>query len=311
MTGDDALDLAQMAADDRAVEQLRSVRPDDVALALLRDLLADVEHDLPDPVPMGRGSTVLRLANETSSDPRVARGGAVVALLAAGIVGLGGVAAASTSVAPGNPLHGLGEAVRSAAGALVSGVKPPAPQPRPTASLAARPTPVDAPASDALPARPAAVVTPGRQVADAAHSVAAARQVAALLDQAEALLRQGRVAAAEQRLDTAEQRLVDVSAEDAPALRARLAELRAEVDAARAAPAPQRTTPADGPRPSGPPADRGRPSSAAKPAAEPRPSHEPQGRPSAAGSGRAASADRTPTSAPVQPSRLASTKPRA
>lgn len=132
MTDDDPLDLAQVAADHSALEQLRlrSTRPDDSALALLRDLLLDVDAELPAeplPVALGRGSTVVHLSGEKPSDPRVVRNGAVVALVTAGVLAFGGVAAASTAVAPDGPLAGIGNAVRSAAGAVVSAVKPESP----------------------------------------------------------------------------------------------------------------------------------------------------------------------------------------
>lgn len=132
MTDDDPLDLAQVAADHEAIDgvRLRSTRPDDSALALLRDLLLDVDAELPvDPVPLtpGRGSTVLHLSGEQPPDPRLVRNGTVVALLTAGVLAFGGAAAASTAVAPEGPLAGIGNAVRSAAGAVVSAVKPEAP----------------------------------------------------------------------------------------------------------------------------------------------------------------------------------------
>ena len=129
MTDDDPLDLVQVAADHEAIDgvRLRSTRPDDSALALLRDLLLDVDADLPaeaGPLILGRGSTVLHLSGEQPPDPRMVRSGAVVALVTAGVLAFGGVAAASTTVAPDGPLAGIGNAVRSAAGAVVSAVKP-------------------------------------------------------------------------------------------------------------------------------------------------------------------------------------------
>lgn len=310
MTDDDPLDLAQVAADDLELDavRLQSVRPDDTALQLLRDLLADIDRELPDARPVGRGSTVLRLANESTRDPRVARSGAVVALITAGVVALGGVAAASTAVAPGNPLHGLGETVRSAAGAVVTAVKPPKPAQRD--ELPALPTPA---ASRAVEVRPTAA--PGPDVAAAARSTAAVRQVTAHLDAAEELIRSGRTAAAQSRLDAAERRLAEVAATAAEPLRARLAELR--VSATSSARSQQQ---APAPKPAA------RPSAKAK--AEPRaeraqdapedakPADKPADRPAA----RPEPSDRapkagllTPHDAPpgAQPSKLASTKPRA
>lgn len=133
MTDDDPLDLAQVAADHDAIEgaRLRSIRPDDSALALLRDLLLDVDAEPPTweaPPLSARGrSTVLHLSGEQPPDPRLVRNGTVVALITAGVLAFGGVAAASTAVAPEGPLAGIGNAVRSAAGAVVSAVKPEAP----------------------------------------------------------------------------------------------------------------------------------------------------------------------------------------
>jgi hypothetical protein len=303
MTDDDPLDVAHVTADHDAIEQLRarSVRPDDPALELLRDLLADVESDLPGAEPVGHGSTVLRLANESTPDPRLVRGGTVVALLAAGVVAFGGVAAASTAVAPGNPLHGLGETVRSAAGALLTAVKPPAPQRRAEPETGSLPTPAATRAAQAVSshptARPFAAATSGAEVAAAARSQAAVRQVTALLDEAEQLLGDSRVTAAEQRLEIAERRLADVSPQDADALRDRLTELRARAEAASPA---QR--PAQGPG--------SQPDQNAEPQpgpSKPEQAQRPGERAAPKGGRSAGPGEREPG----QPSRLASTKPRA
>ena len=326
MTDDGPLDLTQVAADEAALEQLRlsTARPDDSALELLRDLLVDVERDLPRSAPVGQGSTVLRLAGESTPDPRVARGGTVVAVLAAGMVVFGGVAAASTAVAPGNPLHGFGEGVRAAAVAVVDAVKPPETTRDVEPATGAVPAPAADRAAEALASRPSPAAS-GAATAAAARSDAAARQVGALLDEAERLLAEGRAPAADQRLDLAERRLAEVSAEAAAPLRTRLDDLRRQVDAALAAQqkAPAKADPGPKPKPGGP-ADRkpatpkqpAKDSSRAGPKADPAPPADRE-QPTSPGRDGAGSADDAedaadaPASAPGQPSRLASTKPRA
>ena len=246
MSDDDPLDLAAVGADDAALDRLRTSADDDSALSLLRDLLLDVEADLPAATPVGRGSTVLTLAAEEVPDRRLARSGTVVAVLTAGLLSLGGVAAASTLAPSGTPLHGLGEAVRSAAGAFVGAVTPPespvapaaSPSPSPTAS---RPVSV-APAAPRPPA-PTAAVPAG------ARSQAAARQVAQLLDQAQALLADGRTKVAVARLDLAQRTLAQVLPVHRGDLESRLTDLR---DRATAAPETARTAPARTARPAPP-----------------------------------------------------------
>lgn len=132
MTDDDTLDLAQVAADHDAVDavRLRSAHLDDSALALLRDLLEDVDADLSAEaalVTSGRGSTVVHLSAGQPPDPRFVRNGTVVALVTAGLLAFGGVAAASTAIAPAGPLAGIGNAVRGAVGAVADAVMPEAP----------------------------------------------------------------------------------------------------------------------------------------------------------------------------------------
>ena len=164
MTDDDPLDLAQVAADHDAVECLRTSRlaagadgrDDDAALLLLRDLLRDVRGELPEalplPVPAGRGSTVLTLAGGPDPQRRLARHGALVAVFTAGVVSLSGVAAASTMLPPGTPLHSLGAAVRSAAGAVVGAVSPPEPAVvRPEPARTATSAPSSAPRTATAP----------------------------------------------------------------------------------------------------------------------------------------------------------------
>lgn len=294
MTPDEPLDLAAVAADEAALEALRDGVGDDAALALLRELVLDVERDLPDGVPVGRGSTVLALAAEDVPERRVARGGAVVAALTAGVLSLGGVAAASPA---DSPLHGLGEKVRSAAGALVGAVTPPQTPTRsgvglPAASASPAPSP---PAPVAAPRSPA----PGPAVAAAARSQAAARQVAQLLDAAEELLRAGRTSAAVARLDLAERRLPEVLPAQRAALADRLAALRAQVPPPAQ---PARTAPEKKDPPKQQPATR-REEPPAKPAA---PRGDARTAPPDKGGSKGGDAPRL-----GQLSRDASTKPRA
>ena len=325
---DDPLDLTQVTADDAAVEQLRLGAPaaEDSALQLLHDLLVDLDAEpveQPRLVPVGSGSTVLRLAGESTPDSRLARGGAVVALIAAGMVALGGVAAASTAVAPGNPLHGLGESVRSVAGAVVDAVKPPDTARRADPAQAVLPSPAASRALEALASRSAAPAA----TAAAARSDAAARQVAALLAEAEQLLDEGRSAAAQQRLDLAERRLVDVQPAAAADLRTQLEQLRDRAAQAVAEPRPRpadpgRSAPEPKPEPKGD-APAQRRTDQPEPA-RPEPARPEPAQPDPAGSarttpdgGQVAPLDEADTPADRrttfgrQPSRLASTKPRA
>lgn len=319
---DDPLDLNRVAADDAAIEQLRlrAVPPDDSALQLLRDLLSDLDGEAaaeqPAPVPVGRGSTVLRLAGESAPDPRVARGGVLVAALTAGMVVLGGVAAASTAVAPGNPLHGMGEAVRSAAGAVVEAVKPPDAGRRADPAQGTLPAPAADRASEAITSRPAVPVRPAP--AAAARADAAVFAVTALLDRAEAQLDQDRTSGVAQHLDAAERRLAEVPADASAALRSRLAQLRDELAQALQAPRTGPAVPGKAEKqPAQPdPKPEQKPEQKADAPARPKaPAPARQGR-TAPAPERLAPVDETGaaegrTLSPRQPSRLASAKPRA
>lgn len=316
---DDPVDLLQVAADEAALEGLRTGRAaNDPVLLLLRGLLDDVEEEAT-PVPIGCGSTVLTLAGDRTPERRTVRNGALVAALAAGLVSFSGVAAAASFAPPGTPLHGLSEAVRSAIGVAVGSVTPPdpvapAPAPAPPVQAEAPPAPTDTTRQGTAPA-PA-----GAAVSAAARSQAAARQVTALLDAAEALLREGRTGTAVARLDTAEGRLADVLPVDAAPLAQRLADLREKAEAAAAPPAQ---------KPAKPDAPKQQQAPKAKPAAEPdeveQPAPAKKERPAAerkSGGGGRDSAERGPdrTAEPVTPkvpdvrgqlSKDASTKPRA
>lgn len=242
---DDRVDLGEVAADDAALDRVRAGARlgDDEALLLLRGLVDDVDADVLPPVPVGCGSTVLRIAGESSVERRRARNGALVAAIAAGVLSLSGVAAASTVVPADSPLAGLGQIVRSAAGAVVGAVTPPDSIPaRPVVTL---PSPAASAARAAVAARPSAA--PGAEVSAAARSRAAVRQVTALLDAAQQLLADDRPAVAAARLDTAERRLADVLPAEAEPLAARLAQLRSEVEAATAGPPAGRSGPAQEP----------------------------------------------------------------
>lgn len=259
---DDPIDLLQVAADEAALEGLRTGRAaNDPVLLLLRDLLDDVEEE-PTPVPVGCGSTVLTLAGDRAPERRTVRNGALVAALTAGLVSFSGVAAAASFAPPGTPLHGLSEAVRSAIGVAVGSVTPPDPvAPASAPAPAPAPAPAEAPPAPTDTTRQGTAPAPaGAAVSAAARSQAAARQVTALLDAAEVLLREGRTGTAAARLDTAEGRLADVLPVDAAPLAQRLADLREKVEAAAAQPA-QKPAKADAPKQQQAPK--------AKPAAEP------------------------------------------
>lgn len=322
MTDDDPLDLAGVAADAAALDALLSGDElpedlrDDLALTLLHDLRLDVDTE---PIPVAPAgapsrSDIILLSPGQPRARRAARSTTAVALLTAGALSLGGVAAASTTVAAGNPLYGLGEAVRSAAGTFVDAVTPPQTAPVPPPAPAASPTPRPTPA--------------GVAVAASARSTAAARQVTALLDAAQELLAEGRTKQADDRLDVAERRLPEVlPADGATALAARLADLRGQVGAATASPgAPKRAEPSRPAEPTRKPAakpttgpkkqtEQRKPSPAQKPAREkpavdkkPTAQPEPEPQPDKDQPDKPAGKSSTPL---VQPSKDASAKPRA
>ncbi len=242
---DEQPDLQAVAADEAALDGLRASAGGDPALALLRELLLDVERDLPARLPLG--STVLTLVGEDAPDRRLARGGTVVAALTAGLLSLGGVAAASTLAPTGSPLHGFGEAVRSAAGAVVGAVTPPTSSDR-SAVAVAGPSASPSPSASALAGRAATAPrppTPGPTVAALARSEAAARQVDHLLDEATALQEAGRTSAATSRLDRAERRLAEVLPVHRGDLAQRLADLRARTTTASPAARPERSPKAE------------------------------------------------------------------
>lgn len=302
-TGDEPLDLHAVAADEAALEGLRTGAGDDAALVLLRELMLDVERDLPAPARISHGSTVLALSGEDVPERRLARSGTVVAALTAGLLSLGGVAAATTLAPVASPLHGFGQAVRAAAGAVVGAVSPPESPGRGTVPL---PSP-RALASGAAAGQP----TPGPAVAALARSEAAARQVDQLLLAAAGQLGAGRTTAAVTRLDLAERKLVEVLPVHRGDLAQRLAELRRQAVAASPKPRPD-----PGTAPAKPAEPAGRP--AAEPAAKPdKPAPAAGKRAEPRGSARTAPPQREGRSGEGRPAvgqlsdRAASMKPRA
>ncbi|GAC1445115.1 MAG: hypothetical protein NVS3B26_05660 [Mycobacteriales bacterium] len=219
------VDVAAVAADDAGVEQLRrSLSPVDAvvwdddeveldpAFALLRVLQHDVARDLP-------AAAALLPAGVTALPARPRRFGrtATIAAVTAGVLSIGGVAAATSG--PGSPLGGVRSALRSAVINVVDAITPGSP-PSPTAAAhrtsAAEPSPE--------------VTAPGDQVSEAARSASTATQVAAELDKAGRLMGEGRYGAAAAQLDVAARALpliLDAGTRDP--LAARLASLRALV----------------------------------------------------------------------------------
>lgn len=254
---DDPVDLRAVTADEVAVEALRrprAVSPDvregvpasseDAALALLQDLLADVRRDvLPD-----HGRPPLRTVAVPARPVGLLRRGTAVTAVTVGVLSLTGVAAASTFVPAGAPLHGLGDAVRSAAGAVRDAVVPevtagsrtPLPATSPTTSPAAT-TATTAITRTTPTTRTDSVPVVRSTTAVDARSRAAADQVGRWLDEATRHLAAGRTKQATDRLDQVERRLPEVlPADGAAALAERLKTLRAEV-AAAASDKPART----------------------------------------------------------------------
>lgn len=195
--GDDPLDVQAVHADDAAVERLRrALSPEgavvwddddddmDPGYALLRAVQLDVSADLPTEIVLPKGVTELvprrRHLSRTTT----------MAVVAAGVLSIGGVAAAS---APGQPLAGARQAVSAAVARAVDAITPDAPV-----------GPAVAPATHSPSAKP---TPPGDAVSDAARSAAAVRQIQDNLDRAEAFLGEGRTQPAQQQLDAAARKL--------------------------------------------------------------------------------------------------------
>ncbi|MCW2569958.1 MAG: hypothetical protein JWO88_16 [Frankiales bacterium] len=220
---DEPLDIVAVTADDRLVEELRqALDPDaavvsdddddelDPAVALLRTLQIEVGADLQEGGPI-LPPGLLELA---PGRRRLGRG-ATIAVVAASVLSLGGVAAAS---APGQPLAGVRSAVSTAVSDVVDAITPSSPTG--SAQVASTHSPKPTP-------RP---TPPGDAVSAAARSAAAVRQITANLDRAAVFLDAGKYTPAKEQLDAAERKLVYVSdpAVKAP-LAARLASLRVQL----------------------------------------------------------------------------------
>jgi hypothetical protein len=193
---DEPLDVRAVSDDDALVEQLRhALSPDaavvwdddddelDPAFALLRALQQDVSADLPLQTELPAGVTELLPRRRHLSRS------ATVAFVAAGVLSIAGVAAAS---APGQPLAGVRHAVSDAVHNAVSAITPDAPVGPAvvaTTSPSAKPTP------------------PGEAVSTAARSASAALQIEANLERAAALIDDGRYQPAKNQLDAAEGKL--------------------------------------------------------------------------------------------------------
>jgi hypothetical protein len=226
---DEPMDMVAVGADDRLLEQLReALSPDaavvwddddaepDPAVALLRTLQLEVGADLPETAPI-LPPGVIELA---PARRRLGRS-ATVAVVAVGVLSIGGVAAAS---APGQPLAGVRSAVSAAVSDVVDAITPSSPVgPKPAATAQAL-----SPAPQQTP--------PGDAVSAAARSASAVQQITANLDRAGVFLDAGKWAPAAEQLDAAERKLGYVvdPAVKAP-LENRLASLRAQLAAAPSA----------------------------------------------------------------------------
>ena len=243
---DEPLDLRAVNDDDRLVEKLRHALSPEAAVvwdddeddmdpgyALLRALQLDVSADLPSESILPAGVTELLPRRRHLSRT------ATIAVVTAGVLSIGGVAAAS---APGQPLAGVRQAVSSAVADAVDAITPDKP---------VGPTTVEATESASPKPTP-----PGDSVSDAARSAAAVLQIEDNLDRASALLDDGRYEPAKAQLAAAERKLAYVvEGVDRDRLQTRLTELQA-----RLATATPHATP-----PTGKPDDKGRPQEAGKP----------------------------------------------
>ena len=192
---DEPLDVGAVNEDDLLVERLRhALSPEsavvwdddddeDPGYALLRALQLDVSADLPSETILPPGVTELIPRRRHLSRT------ATVAVVAASVLSIGGVAAAS---APGQPLAGVRHAVSDAVHEAVDAITPAAPvgpTVEATESPSAKPTP------------------PGDAVSDAARSANAVLQIEHNLDRAAAFIEDGRYQPAKAQLDAAESKL--------------------------------------------------------------------------------------------------------
>jgi hypothetical protein len=195
---DDPLDVAAVSSDDALVEQLRhALSPDaavvwddedddvDPALALLRALQVDVSAGV-----AAHSNTMLPTGVAELLPRRRHLGrGATIAVVAASVLSVAGVAAAS---APGQPLAGVRHAVSAAVSHAVDALTPDSqvgPAVEATESPSAKPTP------------------PGDAVSAAERSASAVRQIEDNLDRAAALIDDGRYQPAKNQLNAAASKL--------------------------------------------------------------------------------------------------------
>jgi hypothetical protein len=198
---DEPLDIQAVHEDDALVERLRhALSPEasdrwdddqgdmDPGYALLRALQIDVSSDLPTESILP--AEVIELLPRRRHLSRTA----TVAVLAAGVLSIGGAAAAS---APGQPLAGVRHAVSDAVSTAVSAITPDAPASpkavRPETLPSPKPTP------------------PGDAVSDAARSANAILQIEANLAKAARFLDDGKTEPAKAQLDAAARKLVYVT----------------------------------------------------------------------------------------------------
>jgi hypothetical protein len=205
LTPDDyPLDLEAVNADDALVERLRQALSPDAAVvwddddeddpgyALLRAVQLDVSQDLPvDPILPDEVIPLLPRRRHLSR-------GATVAVVAASVLSIGGVAAAS---APGQPLAGVRHAVSDAVASAVDAITPDSP----VGPAVAKPTDTATPSTTASPSpKP---TPPGDAVSTAARSASAVLQIEANLRRAADLIDAGRYEPAKAQLDAAARKL--------------------------------------------------------------------------------------------------------
>ena len=219
---DEPLDVTAVGEDDLLVEQLRhALSPDaaviwdddddelDPAFALLRALQTDVSAGLPLDAPiLPAGVTPLLPRRRHLSRT------ATVAAVAAGVLSIGGVAAAA---APGMPLEGVRHTLTNAVATAVHAVTPDAPI-GPAVESSASPT--------------ASPSSRGDAVSDAARSANAVIQIENNLDRAAKLIADGRYQPAKNQLDAAASKLHYVTDATVKAdLQSRLTTLQAQLAA--------------------------------------------------------------------------------
>ena len=267
------------------------------AAGLLREMLVDVQRSEP-AVPT---LTLLRRRPDdgTPGARRVGRS-SVVGVLVVGLLSVGGVAAASTGATSG-PLHGLGTAVRSAAGSLTAALDPSPEAERPDQVLgrgSVLPSAASGTGSSAGPVPPSRVAAGVPAGAGAAQT---AREVRALLRAAASALDAGQPEQAAAPLSRAEAVLAaggDLPGR--PALDRWATALRARLDAAATVPPAGSADRGTGPGGEGPPAPGGPPARPVDPSGN-RPVHTPAPRPASPPGGppqAPAKEPRTPATAP-------------